>query len=153
MGWTKWLFSEQLTDAVGLGRWNWKQGHPSPLRQWFIFPLFQISPYFRKNFETPWKFFKISPFLKNVYIFICQNFWWPFFSHWLTILNFPLFSLFQQHFPLFWENYYSPPLLQISLWFRTIYVFFTYFKCFSFHHDALMHHTMHVLDALIGSVL
>jgi len=35
------------------------QGHPSPLRQWCISPLFHISPCFRKNFLILWKIFLI----------------------------------------------------------------------------------------------
>jgi len=104
------------------------------------FPLFQISSYFRKT-----QFFQFYLFNKSFPIFIHQNFWWPSFSHRLQIRCFPLFSLFQ-YVPLFF------PYLQIPPWFRKIYVFFTYFMCFSLPPSLSMmhlftHHTMHVLDA------
>jgi len=39
------------------------QGRPSPMRQWCILPLFQISPsILENNFQTPWKFSPILPF-------------------------------------------------------------------------------------------
>ena len=57
----------------------------------------------------------------------------------------PYFRWFNTHFPLFCENYYFPST------FQNFHSDFTYFLCFSFptqfHHDAFMHHTMHVLDA------
>src|SRR6218665_3862793 len=37
--------------------------HPSEAMMHF--PLFEISPYFRKKFQTPWKIFPISSFSKN----------------------------------------------------------------------------------------
>jgi len=58
-------------------------------------PLFQISPYFRKNFELWRNLSKFYFFPKNFFIFIRRNFWWPFLlviDHKFRI--FPLFSLF-----------------------------------------------------------
>ena len=41
------------------------QGRPSSSEAMMHFPLFQISPLFAKNFQTPWEFFSIFP-QKNV---------------------------------------------------------------------------------------
>ncbi len=105
------------------------------------FPLFQISPYFRKLFQTPWKIFTIWPFPKKIFDFHLPKFLMTFFffSHWPQIWNFPLFSLFQYISPYF-GKFFFPLLLQISPWFRKIYVFFTYFMCFSFPPTLTMMH-------------
>ena len=44
--------------------------HPSEAMMHF--PLFEISPYFRKKFQTPWKIFPISAFPKKILIFMRQ---------------------------------------------------------------------------------
>src|SRR6218665_3613909 len=90
-------------------------------------PLFQISPYFRKNFQTLWKFSrKLSRFpsakISNDLFFL---------SHRPQISNFPLFSPFQYISPLFRENYYFLPTS----------------KNFPSVLEKFMHHPMHVLDA------
>ena len=38
------------------------QGHPSPLKQWCIFPPISYFPYFQRNFWTPRKISPIWPF-------------------------------------------------------------------------------------------
>jgi len=43
----------------------WQQGRPSPLRQWCISPLFQISPFFKKNFRLDKKFPQFDLFQKK----------------------------------------------------------------------------------------
>src|SRR6218665_2717774 len=48
------------------------------------FPLFQISLYFRKFFQTPWKIFPILPFPKKLRVFtyfLCFSFPQPKFDH------------------------------------------------------------------------
>jgi len=45
--------------------------------------------------------------------------------------NFPLFSVFKYISPLFLKKYSFPLFFKISPCFRQIYVFFTYFICFS----------------------
>ena len=128
------------------------QGRPSPLRQWCIFPLFQISPLFPKkivkstetfsNFTFSQKFFDFHPpkFLMSYFFVIDYK----------QILNFPPIFAVSVHFLLFRENYYFPYFSKFPPEFVK-FMFFTYFMCFSFppyfDHDAFMHHTMHVLDA------
>ena len=71
------------------------------------FPPFQISPLFPKI---------LSDSLENL---------WPFFSHQLQIWNFPTyFHCFNTFSPYFGK------IIVTSLWFRKIYVFFTYFVFF-----------------------
>jgi len=123
--------------------------HPL-LKQWCIFPLFQIPPYFQKNFKTVENFInfifsrKISRFSPAI---ISDDL---FLSHRPQILDSPIFPV-SVHFLLFRKNYYFPLLWKISPCFRKIHLLFTYFMCISFlpyfDHDAFMHHPMHVLDA------
>ena len=113
------------------------------------FPLFQISPYFRKIFWTLRKIFAILLFPDKFLDFHPPKFLMTFLviDHKFRIS--PLFSLFQYIslgkllFPLLWQNF--PPC------FTQIHLLFTYFTCISFphcfDHDAFKHHPMHVLDA------
>ena len=71
-----------------------QQECPSPLRQWCIPPI-SDPPISEKYFRLRGKFYL---FPKNFSIFICQNFWWPFFlvidnKFWIS-LKFPCFSTF-----------------------------------------------------------
>jgi len=65
--------------------------------------------------------------------------------------NFPLFSLFLVHIPLFRENYYFPPIFKNSPLFwknsPAFYILYVYFVPPYFGHDVFMHHPMQVLDA------
>jgi len=117
------------------------------------FPLcFRFPPCFRKMFSVRGKFPKFYLFLKNFSIFIHQNFWWSFLviNHKFRIS--PLFSLFQYiSLSISTKLFFPPYFYKFPLCFQQIYLFFTYFMCFSFptyfYHDAFMHHTMPVLDA------
>ena len=96
---------------------------------------------------------KFYLFPKN-FSLVIRQFWWPFFSHWPQISNFPLFSLFHYISPLFRENYYPPTFTNSPSRLRKIHLLFTYFMCISFppyfDHDAFMHHPMQALDAPVG---
>ena len=85
-------------------------------------PCFRFPPLFPKNFLIPWKISQILPFPDFFSIFIRRNFLWPF-----LVIDHKFWIL-----PYFEEIILSPLLLQISPCFRQIYVFFTYFMCFSF---------------------
>ena len=115
-------------------------GVSTPLRQSCIsFPLcFRFPPYFKKFFRLRRKFSQFQLFPKKISDFHWPNFWWLFFR-WLQILNSPLFSMFQYISPLFRQNYYYPYFFKFP-WFRNIYVFFTYFMCFSFPPSLTMMH-------------
>jgi len=110
--------------------------------------MFQISPYFRKKFQTLRKIVTIFPFPTNFLIFIRQNFCWPFFSHRPQISPyFPCFSTFppvsrKLLFPPYFEKF--PPLYKNS---PAFYILYVYFVSPYFDHDAFMHHPMHVLNA------
>jgi len=115
-------------------------------------PLFQISPYLRKKFQTSWIIFQIWPFPTKFFDFLSPKFLMTFFSHRLQIINFsPIFAV-SLHSPYFGKNIIFPLLVQISLWFRIINVCFTYFMSVSFPLVlpwCIYHHTMHVLDASV----
>jgi len=115
------------------------------------FPMFHLSPCLKKNSDSVKKFPNLTFSLKNFSIFIRQNFFRPFFSHWPHISNFPPIFAISIHFPLFRKILNFPLLFQISPGFRKLYVFFYILYVFLvspyFDHDAFMHHTMHILDA------
>jgi len=97
------------------------------------FPPVSDFPLFSKNFQTPWKIFKILPFPEKMSRFLYAK-----ISDDLFLLIYhkfrisPLYSLFQYIFSLFRENYYFPLLFKISPCFRKIHLLFTYFLCISF---------------------
>ena len=95
---------------------------------------FQISPYFRNISQTLSKIFPLLPFPKKCFDFHPPKFLMTFFSHWLKILNSPLFQ----------ENYFPLHSQIFPLWFCKIYVFFTYFVFFRFPPSlAMMHFCTH----------
>ena len=108
------------------------QGRPSPLRPWCIFPLFQISPLFSKNYQSLCKIFKILSFPEKFLDFHPTKFLMTFFSHWPQISNSPPIFPVSVHFPLSRENYYFPYFEKFPLCFRKIHLLFTYFMCISF---------------------
>ena len=115
------------------------------------FPPVSYFPLFPNKFSDSVKNLPNFTFSDQIFPFsFTKIFLMTLFSHWPQNFEFPLFSLIFPTFPLFREIPHSI-LFKISLWFRIIYVLFTYFMCFSFppyfDHDAFMHHTMHVLDA------
>ena len=98
-------------------------------------PLFQISPYFRKRFRTPWKFLPILPFPKKFFDFHPPKCLLTFFESLSTNFEFPPIFAASVHFPhYFAKNTISPLLLQISS------LMFTYFLCFSFPPSLTMMH-------------
>jgi len=129
-----------------------RQGRPSPLRQWCISPLFQISPLFSKKCFDSVENFPNSTFSRKLFRFSSAKLSDDLFlviNHKFRIS--PLFLLFQYISPYFAKIILSPYFSKFPPFFRYIYVGFTYFVLFSFppyfDHDAFMHHTMHVLDA------
>jgi len=105
-----------------------------------VFPLcFTFPPVFEKNSNSE----------ENFPNSIRQYFWWPYFSHQPQISNFLLFSLISIHFPsisrkLFFSLLFKIPSVLVNLRIFTHFLFFSFPPYF--HHDAFMHHTMHVLD-------
>jgi len=110
------------------------QRHPFPLEALMHSLCFRFPPISKKMFRLRGILSKFYLFPINFSIFLRQNFWWPFFGCWVKILSFPLFSLFQYISPTISGNFLCP------LWFRKIYIFFTYFMCFSFHPSLTMMH-------------
>ena len=102
-------------------------------------PCFRFPPpYFRKSFRLHGKFSQFQTFFD----FHPPKFLMNFSSHWLKILNFPLFILaLSVHFtPISGILLFPPYFFKFPLWFCKIYVFFTYFTCFSFPHNLTMMH-------------
>jgi len=132
------------------------QGRPSPMRQWCISLLFQISPYFRKISQTPSKIFPIWPFPEQFSYFHPQNIWWPLFSfsHRLQFCNvLPCFRSFSPFSSISEKCSFSSYFCKFPPWFRKICFFYILSVTFVFpyfDHDAFMHHTMHVLDAPVN---
>ena len=110
-------------------------------------PVSDYPPLFPKPFQARLcgKRSKFRLSQKHISIFIRQNFWWPFCSHW----NPPYFRFFGKSPPIS-GKLLSPYFLKVPTDFVQ-FTCFIYFMCFSFlpyfDHDAFMHHTMHVLDA------
>ena len=131
------------------------QGRPSPLRQWCISPLFQISSLFLTKFSDSAENFPNFTFSPNIFRFssakICDDLFLV-IHH--KFRNPPIFPV-SIHFPLFWEIFLSPYFCKISPYFAKFPSDFVKVTClhtlrvFShyFYHDAFMHHTMHVLNA------
>src|SRR6218665_3951559 len=84
-------------------------GASIPSETMMHFPPVTDSPLFSKNFRTLRKIFKLLPFTEKFIDFHPPKFLKIFFSH--RISNFPLIFAVSVHFPLFRENYYSPPTL------------------------------------------
>jgi len=125
-----------------LGSDDQKRGvHPDPLRPWCIFrPVSNFPPIFEKFSDSVEN-------LKDFQIFIRQNyFWWLF-------LNFPPVFPVSVHFPSVSRKLLFPhptftnflPVFVKFPWF--LHTFCVYRFPLYFHHDAFMHHPMHVLDA------
>src|SRR6218665_658420 len=100
-------------------------------------PLFQIPSVPENFFDSVKNFpnFKFYPFPENFFDFHPPKFLMAFFSHLVVNHKFRislLFLLFQYISPPFRQNYSSPLLFKMSLCFRQIFMFFTYFLCFSF---------------------
>ena len=129
---------------------RFKHGRPSTLRQWCSPPCFRF-PLFPKHFLGLRR--KFSQFYLFQKIFIRQNFWRPFLSHWPQTWNFPPISAVSIHFPSYFGKFLCSPYSSNLFipWFLKCTCSFTYFMCFSFppysDHDAFMHHTMHLPDA------
>jgi len=97
------------------------------------FPLFQISSYFPKKFQTPWNIFPIlPPFPTNFSIFIHQNFWWLFLVIDHKFWIYPYFYCFSTFPPYFEKIIISPYFSKFPPWFRKITCFFLHTLCFSF---------------------
>ena len=90
------------------------------------FSLFQISrtPLFR-IFQSLGKF--VPTFPKNV-CFIHENFWRPFFSRWVWILNFSLLSLKRYISTYFGKFIISPFQIPPDLVKCTCFAYFSYFS-------------------------
>ena len=97
------------------------------------------------------KFPKFYLLPKIFSIFIRQNFWWPFFWRQPQVSNLPPSFAISMDSPYFAKIILSPYFSKFPLFSLNLRVF-TYSLCFSFplyfDHDAFMHHTLHVLDAL-----
>src|SRR6218665_16440 len=103
------------------------------------FPPFQISPCFPKNFLTAWK---ISPFTRKFFRFSGAKISDDLFlviNHKFRISS-PNVAISIHFSPYFDKHFLSLLLLQISPCFWQIYVFFTYFMCFSFPPTFTMMH-------------
>src|SRR6218665_369674 len=74
------------------------------------FPLFQISPYSRKKFRTPWKIFRFDLYPKKFFDFHPPKFLMTFFSHLQVNLNFPPIFAISLHFPHISGKSYFPPI-------------------------------------------
>src|SRR6218665_29068 len=92
------------------------QGRPSPWGNDAFSTLFQIPPYFRKNFLTR------GNFLPKFYLFPDKfsDFFLPKFLMTFLVIEYkfeisPLFSMFHYIYPLFRKNHYSSLYLQTSL--------------------------------------
>src|SRR6218665_3850344 len=97
-------------------------GASIPLRQQCIFPLFQISPGFRKNFGLRGEFPQFDLFPENFPIFIRENY--SFTTNFKFPPYFPSFNSFP---PCFGKFFFFPTFAKfppISLNFRV----FTYFS-------------------------
>ena len=78
------------------------------------------------------KILEILPFPENFFDFHPPKFLMTFYCHQPQISRIsPLFSVFKYISPYFEKKYSFPLFLKISPCFRQIYVFFTYFICFS----------------------
>ena len=108
--------------------WGHTQGRPSPLwdQMMHLPPPFQISPYSLKIFRLHGKF-------SNFYLFICQNFWWLFFSHrpqmskfspifLYTFCTFPPLSR-KSLFPPYFEKFPPSVFKKFTCFLRTFHVF------------------------------
>ena len=119
-GWThKFKFTRNISDDL--------QGDSIPLSQWYIFPMFQTSPYFRQNFSNS--------------IFICQNFWWPIFS--FIDYKFeisPYFRCFGTFLLISEKIIFLPTFTNLLPWFRKFYVFFQTVCVFPFSPTLTMMH-------------
>src|SRR6218665_417569 len=114
------------------------------------FPLFQIPPIFEK-FSDFLKNFKNLTFSRKISHFHPPKFL-TFFSESST-KNFgfpPYFACFSTFPSLIRKNLLFPPTFQNFPLFSknstAFYILYVYFPPY-FHHDAFMHHPMHVLDA------
>jgi len=124
-----------------------RTGASIPLRQWCISPLFHISPYFRKFLGTPRKISPIWPFPKTISDFHPPKFLTTAFFEFLPISPVlahipPISGIFS--FPPIFAKISLPDFVKLTCF----YILYMYFVSSYFYHDAFMHHTMHVLDAL-----
>src|SRR6218665_525753 len=104
-------------------------------------PLLQIPPTcLRKIVQTLLKIFQMLPFPEKEFDYHPPKFLMTFFSHRLKILNSPSYFRYFNTFPHISRKLLFPLLFKISLCFRKIYVFFTYFICFSFPPSLTMMH-------------
>jgi len=117
------------------------QRRPSPWGNDAFPPCFRFpSPLFPKIYQTPWKIFPISPFPTKLLRFSSAKISDDFFVviDWKCWI-FTYFRCFST-FPLFREIIISLYLFKFPLWFRKIYVFFTYFMYFLFPPSLTMMH-------------
>ena len=126
------------------------QGRPSLWGNDAFPPVSDFPPYSKNISNSVDKFPQFDLFQQIFSIFILQNFWRPFLSHGPYILDFPYFACFTTFPPWFAKIYYFPPTFQNFPLFSknstAFYILYVYFPPY-FHHDAFMHHPMHVLDA------
>ena len=111
--------------------------HPEAMMH---FPSVSDFPPFPKNFQTPWKISKTLPFPEKLFDFHPPKFLMTFFSHQLQISNFPPIFGIAIHSLCFDKIILSPYLYKFPPCFRQIYVFFTYFLCFTFPPTFTMMH-------------
>jgi len=146
------LFSEE-TRFLTLFLLENLQGNKSrgvhPLRQWCIFPLFQNSPLFPKNFSDPVQNFPDLTFVTKKIRFSSAKISDDLFLV-ITHKLLPLFSFFQSIPPIL-ENFSFPTFQNFPPDFLkcpcSVHAFCDFRFSPYFDHDAFMHHTMHVLYA------
>ena len=100
-GWTSSVKWCRVVDSGDETRVHGLRGliHPKPM---IHFPLFKISPYFRRSFRVL-KFFSIWPLFPKYSVVYPPKFPMTFFSHLLYILTLGLPLIFAEfiHFPIF----------------------------------------------------
>ena len=106
-------------------------GASIPMRQWCISHCLRFPPVSEKNFRFREIFSKFYLF-PNFFSFSSVQISHDFFNHQLQCWISPYFACFSTFPPYFAKIIISPLLLEISLCFPKIYVFFTYFMCNSF---------------------
>jgi len=127
------------------------QGLPSPWGNDAFSPPVSDFPLFPKNFSDSAKNFPNLTFSPQKFRFSDDSFS---VIHDKFRMSTPI-SLFQFMSPLFRQIFLFPLLLQnVRPWFCKIHVFRHILRVFRFplyfYHDAFMHHTIHVLDALVN---
>jgi len=86
--------------------------------------MMHFPPISKNFFRLCGKLSQFYLFRRNFLIFIRQNLWWPFSSHSLQILNFPLFSLFQYiSHPISGKLLFPPYFCKFTCFLHTFCVF------------------------------